>query len=344
MSHLCSLRLASVVWLFGAASLPTFAQEPVELRWKFEQGEAFVTEWKQVLESRVTIQDAGGQTLRRIETKYDLSMRIGWTVVSVADDGGAVTEQRIESLTLAVRAPGNVLRQVQLPSPEEPPKEFAALSAALKGALGVPIRVTLSPRGEPLSVELPEAWTKLAENEDLGPSAQQLSTPEGWKRLLASSTTPLPEKPVVVGETWTNEDPPLGALPYRMTTDWTLAGVKNDVAILTFRSKVEQVAGDDGAGEGGASPGEAAETAGVAVTGFERTGSATFDLAEGTLLSLQSQSKLNLGKRSGEYLLSTQQSGAVTVETKKIDPQAPANDQQVPPSETPASEEPANQN
>lgn len=343
MSRSSSFRLAlvaSVAWFFGAASFPSHAQEAVELRWKLEPGEAFVTEWKQGLESRVTIQDAGGQTLRRIETKYDLSMRIGWTVASVADDGGAVTEQRIEALTLAVRAPGNVLRQLQLPSSEEPPKEFAALSAALKEALNVPIRVTLSPRGEPLSAELPEAWTKLAENEDLGPSAQQLSTPEGWKRLLASSTTPLPEKAVAVGETWISEDPPLGALPYRMTTDWTLAAIDSDVATLTFRSKVEQVAtADDSkerAGQGSASPGETPETAGVAVTGFERTGSATFELAEGTLLSLQSESKLNLGKRSGEYLLSTQQSGAVTVETKKVDPQAPANEPQAP--EAPADE------
>lgn len=322
--------LASVVSLFAILTTSVQAQEPVELRWKFEPGEAFVTEWKQGLESRVTIQDAGGQTLRQIDTKYDLSMRIGWTVDSVADDGGAVAEQKIESLTLAVRAPGNVLRQLQLPISEEPPKEFAALAEALKQALGVPIRVTLSPRGEPLSVELPEAWKKLAENEDLGPSAQQLSTPEGWKRLLASSTTPLPEKAVAAGATWTTEDPPLGELPYRVTTDWTLAGVENDVATLTFRSKAEQTIADGatggGAGEGGASPGESLEATGVAVTGFERTGTATFDLADGTLLSLQSQTKLNLGKRSGEYLLSTQQSGAVTVETKKVDPQAPVGE------------------
>lgn len=330
MSRSSSLRLAvaaSVAWLFGLASLPSHAQEPIGLRWKFEPGEAFVTEWKQGLESRVTIQNAGGETLRRIETKYDLSMRIGWTIASVKDDGGAMTEQRIESLTLAVRAPGNVLRQLQLPSSQEPPKEFAALAEALNEALGVPIRVTLSPRGEPLSVELPEAWTKLAENEDLGPSVRQLSTPEGWERLLASSTTPLPEKPVAVGATWTSEDPPLGGLPYRMTTDWTLAGVEGDVATLTFRSKVERIATDKavdgGAGQRGASPGESAETPGVAVTGFERTGSATFDSADGTLLSLKSQTKLNLGKRSGEYLLSTQQSGGVTVETKRVDPQAP---------------------
>lgn len=301
------------------------AQEPVELRWKFEEGEAFVTDWKQTLESRVTIEDAQGQTLRRIETMYDLSMRTGWTVASVAADGGAVTEQRIESLTLAVRAPGNVLRQIELPSEQEPPKEFAALAAALGETLNVPIRVTLSSRGEPLSVELPEAWKKLAENEELGPSAQQLSTPEGWKRLLAASTTTLPEKAVAVGGTWTTNDPPLGALPYRMTTEWTLADVKGDVASLTFSSSVEKSAAD-GAGEGSATPEEAPDAVGVAVTGFERTGTATIDRADGTLAGFRSGTKLNLGKRSGDYVLSTQQSSATIVSTKKVDAQAPVEE------------------
>ncbi|HEV7282699.1 MAG TPA: DUF6263 family protein [Pirellulaceae bacterium] len=343
---------AAVTSFLASISATAFAQEPVELRWKLEPGEAFVTEWKQGLESRAIVQDAQDQVLRRIETTHDLSMRIGWKIASVAENGDVVTEQRIEALTLAVRAPGNILRQLQLPSSEEPPKEFAALAEALKQALGVPIRVTLSPRGEPLAAELSEAWTKLAENEELGPSAQQLATPEGWKSLLGNAIMPLPEAPVAVGATWSSEDPQLGRLPYRMTSIWTLAGVEDDVATMTLRSTAEQTAPDAGvapgdaanagAGEGGTPPGGTPETAGVAVTGFERTGGAAFDLADGMLLSQESQTKINLGKRLGEYLLSTQQTGTLTIETKKVDPQAAAESQTPDDSQSP--EAPANGN
>jgi hypothetical protein len=170
-----------------------------ELRWKFQKERPYRFEMSQDLEVGVETPDG-----RSVNTKVKQRMGMTWAIRELKPDGSAVMTQTIGRIKIDIEGPAG---RYELDSDRKDANAqegpLALIGKLYDALVGTPIEVTISARGETLSVKVPD---KVAEaTKQGGPIAQALGgafTEKGFRQLMEQSSIVLPEKPVTAGATW----------------------------------------------------------------------------------------------------------------------------------------------
>jgi hypothetical protein len=216
-SPLCRLAAGILALAVGSTALAA-APTKVTLRYKFQPGESI--RWQVTHQAQVETMVSG--TTQTAETTSK-SVKV-WRVSKVAADGSATFENLVESVDMRQKLSGRMEVRYNSQTDKDPPAGFEHVARLL----GVPIsEVTIDVRGRVLDRRnLPGAGRGSITDKD------------------APITTPLPEKPVAVGQSWTiarDVDAPLdnGTVKKIKTLDtFTLKGVKQGVATIESSTQI----------------------------------------------------------------------------------------------------------
>ncbi|MBY0522506.1 MAG: hypothetical protein K2R98_03875 [Gemmataceae bacterium] len=181
--------------LFLLAATQAFAQDKVELKWKFEKGKTFYQE--QTVEAKGTTKVQGLD----IHINSQQTLVVAWTPVTQLDDKGWIVSQQIAGLKLVMdMANKKIVYDSQKTG--DAPKEFAD---ALKPLIGAEFKLTIGPDWKATKVEgLEGLRDKLGEANPLVKQLTQgLLTEETFKQMADQQFALLPAKPVAKGASWT---------------------------------------------------------------------------------------------------------------------------------------------
>jgi hypothetical protein len=168
------------------------------LRWKFRSDKPYRYVLTQGMEMSMKVQN------NDVKTKMSQISNMTWNVKTVKPDGSAEMSQVIDRMQIKVEGPLGKF-EIDSNKKDEPPPAgpLAGLGTMVAGLVGVPVDVTISPRGEVLSVKVP---TKLMDAlKTAGPGGQAFAgafTEKGIKQLFEQSSLTLPEKAISPGTTW----------------------------------------------------------------------------------------------------------------------------------------------
>jgi hypothetical protein len=139
-----------------------------------------------------------------LKTKMSQVSEMTWKVKSVKPDGSAAMSQVIDRMQIKVEGPAG---KFEIDSSKKgdaaPPGPLAGLGKMVEGLVGVPVDVTISARGEVLSVNVPDKMMEAMKT--AGPGGQAFAgafTEKGIKQLFEQSSVLLPEEAVAPGTTW----------------------------------------------------------------------------------------------------------------------------------------------
>ena len=206
---------ALLVAALAAGAVLADDAEKYTLRYSFQPGE--VLRWDVVHRGRVRTTYGGATKATETVSK---SVKV-WRVKEVHDDRSATFEQSVEDVDMWQKLTGRDEIRYNSRTDKKPPLGFE--DAAKR--VGVPLaRITLDPRGKTLR------------RENLVPSP----TTDNEGEL----TIPLPEEPVAVGETWSEQHElslPLeqgGVKKILIQQSFTLVGVKTGVATIEIANRI----------------------------------------------------------------------------------------------------------
>ena len=128
-----------------------------------------------------------------------------WEIESVEENGNAVLTQTIERVQMGIAAPGQAEVQYDSSS-EEPPQGYAAMLAPMfQAMISAPFKVTMSPRGEIVDVEVPQSLIEAMSQIPGGAMLGSLATEEGFRNMIRQSSILLPKpEELVEGHQWTS--------------------------------------------------------------------------------------------------------------------------------------------
>ncbi len=205
-------RVVSLIFicLFWAPAL--VLGQAVELKWKFEAGQAFGIQ----LNQETTLLTEFDLARQQVETTA--SMQCAWTVVDVAKNGDAQIDMTIDAVKLALTIskagdqPGQMVAtsQIEVDTGNAAATDAAtdgreaekAILANLRAILGEKIRMEVTSRGQIGDIRLTD---KMKDAIRSAPQAMQMKALFGESALqeLFGQTSPaLPESAVEPGATW----------------------------------------------------------------------------------------------------------------------------------------------
>lgn len=192
--------LAAMLTLAAMASvaLSAPARAQVEFRWKYTEGERLTQTVVQETTMNMLVMD------QVVSNKSRQTFSMEWLVKSVDDEGNGTVELRIGRIQLKIDMTGMSL-EFDTAAEEKPAGQAAMLADVLGKLVGIHYIVEMSPRGEVLSVELPEATKKAFQQI---PGVEQMFgnlNADGIKQMMGQANL-LPAGPVAVGDTWRAED------------------------------------------------------------------------------------------------------------------------------------------
>jgi hypothetical protein len=269
----------SISVLLLAVAPVALAQEP--LRWKFEVGKTLNYNMIQEMNIGTTGGPFGTQDMSMTQ-----EMHLSWSVASVNEDGNAVIRQKFEQMKVKMTSG---MGAVEYDSKSEtPPTGAAALFAPMYKALtSAEFELIMTPRGEFKDVKVPEELITALKNSPGGAAMGDMTSPDGFKRMIAQGALVLPEKAPQQGEEWTTTleiDNPVGK--QIVDTTYRYEGTKDveGVNCAVFRPKLK-------VRFEGNTP--------VTVKAQESDGEILFNGAEGRLASSQLDQKLSMDQPGG---------------------------------------------
>jgi hypothetical protein len=161
--------------------LTATARAQVSLRWKFKEGESFYVEEKG--HSKQTVKEQGSETVLELELRRVTRFK----VLKMTPDGGAVLEQKFESVKVLPAGPAN-----------------KAQAEAVRHLEGATFTVTLDGRGHVTKLDGYEKLVEALKNKNAD-DAKLVRTvlPEDMIRQHAETIFGFgPEKPVSRGDSW----------------------------------------------------------------------------------------------------------------------------------------------
>lgn len=183
--------------IVGAALMASRAAADEALRWKLAAGDVLDYQTRQDMNVNV---DAGAGAQMAMTAGQTLSAT--WTVKSVAENGDATIEQKIDRIQTKRTAPDGQGFEYDTDS-EEPAAGIAAMIAPmLEAKTSGPLTFTMSPRGEVRDVKLSD---ELAEAVKGSPGGSENAV-EDFKSQVSQLAFQLPENPLKTGETWTTKN------------------------------------------------------------------------------------------------------------------------------------------
>lgn len=244
------------------------------LRWQLKPGETFTVAVAQQTSSQVAF--SGKQTT----TAIDLAMDLTWQVTAAGENGIAI-KQTIQRLVFKLNSPkaGSVeYDSAQQANPTGPARDVAA---AVKPLLGAEIELTMDDRGQVKAVKpIGEVAEKLLA---AGKEEEGVFSTKAIQQLLRQPLAILPEKPVAMGDSWTNTaEIDAAAGRFKQETTSMLAGEVEQAGQKLL--KIEQ--------KWTLTPADPAAKPSLTLKSHQQTGRLLFDAAAGRLASAEQTQKL----------------------------------------------------
>lgn len=190
-----------------------------ELAWKFSPGDRFRVSYEQTVEqtTEVLLQPVKATTVTRLE--------LSWQVESVEGSGNAILVQSFDRIAMEMTTSRGETIGFDSADETRPRGAAGELARGIAPILGAPFRVTMSPRGEIVAIEVPEeSLAKLRE----APGTMRLQRyfrADNLKETLALVAAILPAGQVEPGATWKLERESANPeLPIGVVHELTYAG------------------------------------------------------------------------------------------------------------------------
>jgi hypothetical protein len=184
----------AVLAVFAASA----AGADVTLRWRFSPDKPYHYVLNQGMEMSMKLPNGD------VKTTMSQISDMTWKVKSVKPDGSAQMSQTIDRMRIKVESPaGKFDIDSNDKSAPAPPGPLAPLGKMVQGLVGTPVDITISARGEVLSVTVPDKMMEAMKT--AGPGGQAFAgafTDKGIKQLFEQSSVILPENAVAPGMTW----------------------------------------------------------------------------------------------------------------------------------------------
>lgn len=200
---------------FAAAKTDSDKAETYTLRYRFSPGETVC--WQVVHRGKISATVSG--TTEHTEMSSE-SLKL-WRVVEVQPDGTATFEYRVENVKMRQKLTGKKEVRYNSQTDKKAPPSFDDVAKAV----GKPLtKITIDSRGKVLN--------------------RKKMTASPFNENKGQLTIPLPEKPIVVGETWTQPHEvsvPLesgGIKRVQTMQKYTLKSVKTGVASILVETQI----------------------------------------------------------------------------------------------------------
>jgi uncharacterized protein DUF6263 len=256
--------------------LPVVGNAQTSLRWNLGLADKIGIEVTQ--QTTCDVAYAGKKTT----TQIDLTMRLGWEVVSV-EAGRIRIKQTLTGVTMRMESPEAGRVEFDSAQTTRPTGRNADLAAAIGPLLASSLEMTMNERGEVLEAK---PATEPAEKQ-VGSADDAMKPPlltkEMVQQLLRQPLALLPEKPVYPDETWTTQTElktPLGqarqATTYRYMGPIEEDGIKLDrISVVTTLQL-----------------GESSASTKLKIKEHQQTGTILFSSATGRLVHAEQTQKL----------------------------------------------------
>jgi hypothetical protein len=233
------MRTTRILVALALLAAPAFAQDKVELRWKFKEGQVHTFR-----NTQKNITSFGGQ---QMEQEQGQTQQM--TVKAVDAQGVADLEFKITGMSVKARG----LQEMEWDSEKDKDGPGDPQSQMLSRMLGQTFLTRMSPAGKVLEVKgmdkILDAMLK-----DAGQEAQLAATQlkemfsnDAQKGMMQQMAPQLPERAVGKGDTWQNDFtlkfPMMGGLKFAITSK--LADLKGDEAVIEQDIKMEMKAEAD---------------------------------------------------------------------------------------------------
>ena len=260
------------------------------LVWKFAVGQEHYFRMNQQMHMAMQLGPAG-----EMETAIHQKIDMSWKVDAVDDQGRATMTQRVRRVQMELQAPGETEMKYDTDSEEAPVAYAAMVAPMLKALVSAPIKLTMTPRGEITSVEIPE---KLSQTLKGVPGAEMLGnrmTEKGFQAMMQQMALVLPlPADLVAGHHWTTsaemQNPHLGKIATRMTFTYQGPRTLEGQVLEVFVPKLEMKFGDE----------QTAESSQLKVEAQKTRGEFLFNRTAGRLESSSLEQEMTLQITNGD--------------------------------------------
>jgi hypothetical protein len=210
--------IAIALWLLPWTNLDA----QTLLRWNLKPGDAFTVETKQETQSQVAFSS------KSATSQIDVGVGLNWTVTT-ADEKQITIKQTIERISVKLATPQGMPIEFDSASQSRPTGQARSLAESLTPLVGAEMNVTMSRRGEILTVKAANAAAEVLFASGEGASGSAGDSRTAIEHLLRQPLVVLPEKEVTTGDTWTTtSELESAAGPMRQKTDYSLEQFDNE--------------------------------------------------------------------------------------------------------------------
>jgi hypothetical protein len=197
-------QVRNVVVLATFAIAIAFSKElPAQgpLRWKFQEGDTLGYD----IIDEMTLDTSNGAT-EAPKVTIRQEMNLVWIVESVAENGDAVIQQKIDDVKFKLSGPDGARIEYESSGDEET-TNLAAMVAPIYDAITADnVTFTMDNRGTIKEVKVSDKVIRALKNSPRSAALGEKATPEGLQRLMMKWTLVLPEKTPTEGETWSTSE------------------------------------------------------------------------------------------------------------------------------------------
>ncbi len=279
--------LAAFILLNGLSASPLQAET---LQWKFAVGDVYLLEVQQTVEQKTTV------LLQPVDATTTLAMGVRWEITAVQPDGSAELTQTFEKLSLKVQSEDSAEVDYDSSRTKQPSASGEALHLAIRPLLNTPIQLIMRPDGQISEVKASEESLQKIREASGSVKLRAALSPEGLQNMLALVSTPLPDKEIHPGETWTRErSSGTGGQKLDVTHRFEYAGPEEvegvSLAKIEFSTTLKPT-------DSGPSP-----TQGPMIQSQDSTGSYWFDTERGTPTRCEQTQTLVTTKKLREFTI-----------------------------------------
>ncbi len=293
--------------------LPLIAQRETacgqtNIRYKFAEGQKLLYKMKQETKNVAKPAAEGVE----FTTTMNQTTEMIWEIKSVDEEGNAVIDQSIRRMILDIDVPAGLDIYYDSASDDEPVgPTVALLKPTLDVLVGAKFEVTMSARGEVLKLVVPEdvvaAIAKMPNAALMG----ELSTKEGFEKMITQSSLKFPEDELTVGKEWAStfevENEQLGKQSIETAYRYEGPVEEEDQALEKFAVSVTL---DLGSGEAG-SP--------VEITKQDSSGTILFDREAGRMKSANIKMAMSMAIKVGEQTIGSNLDQTVSVTVAPVE-------------------------
>lgn len=282
LQTLCCCLLLTSSWGYATAEEPP-------LVWQFRVGDEHRYRMTQKMDMEMLL----GAADRQVETSIQQILDLTWRIEHIDDQGQATILQTIDRLQMDMQAPGQQAMHYDTAADKSPSGFAAMLVPLFKALTDEPFKISISPRGEIVGVEIPERVAKAMQSIPGAAMMGEMLTDEGLSNMIQKSSLVLP-KPADLqpGLEWTRKiemsNAQLGAIHSTTTYRYLGARQVEGESYEAFHISMDRIFGE---GHGGAL---------MELVNQKSDGEILFSRAAGRLESSKLQQEIELRTASGD--------------------------------------------